>query len=81
MGLLAGERERACARLPGASSCMSRPPIGDPSRLGVEEAEQEIGDRGLAGSALADERYPAARLDQQIEAVEHRRPVPRRTAP
>ena len=39
--------------------------------LGVEEAEHEVDDRRLAGSALPDERDPPPRLEAKAEAVEH----------
>ena len=41
--------------------------------LRIEEAEQEVRDRRLAGAARPDERDPPARLEPQIEAAQRRR--------
>ena len=52
----------------------------DPALLRVEEAKQEIGDRRLSRSALADQGEPRAGLEAEAESVEREgfvRAVPR----
>ena len=45
----------------------------DPARVRVEEAHQELEDRGLARARRPDQRHRLARRDPQVEAVERRR--------
>ena len=51
----------------------------DAAGLGVEEADEQVRDRRLAGAARPDERDPAAWLEPEIDAVE-REWVARRVA-
>ena len=43
------------------------------TRLRVDEAEQQVPDRGLAGAAAPEQRDSQARLEPEVEAVEHER--------
>ena len=58
------------------SSCRysraSRPRDRDPALLRIEKAQKQVDDRGLAGSARADERDPPSRIEAQIESAERR---------
>ena len=42
-----------------------------PAGLGIEEAQQEVDDGRLAGAARADQRHSGARLEPQVETVQH----------
>ena len=74
MRLLTGERE-------GSSNVLLphlphiAPADRDASGLRVEEAEEESCHGRLAGTALSDERDPAAGLDPQVKFVQHGSPT------
>ena len=78
VGLLAGERERSSdvllPHLPHVTAADR-----DPAGLGVEEAEEEVGDGGLAGAALADERDPATGREPRSKPSSTARPAGYRT--
>ena len=52
---------------------MSQPAERHAAFLGIEEAEQQVRDRRLAGAARPDERDPPAWLEPQVEAAQRRR--------
>ena len=62
----------ASANVRRTSSCRSsrtsRPPTVTRPSLGIEEAQQQVRDRRLAGAARPDERDPPPRLEPQVEA-------------
>ena len=66
---IANVRRTSCWR----SSRTSRPADRHPASLRVEEAQQQIRDRRLAGAARPDERDPPARLQPEVEAGQRRR--------
>ena len=71
MSVLAGEREESAnVLLPVLAGVAARD--HDPALLRIEKAQEQVDDRGLAGSARADERDPPARLQAQIESAERR---------
>ena len=43
----------------------------DRAAVGSEQAGEQIEDRGLAGAGWADEADEAARLDREVESVQH----------
>ena len=69
--LLAGEREGAADVL---LPVLAHVAAGDrdAALLRVEEAQQEVRDRRLAGAARPDERDPRAGLEPQVEAARAR---------
>ena len=71
MRLLTGEREDPADVL---LAVLARVPAGDRDRslLRVEEAEEEVGDGRLAGAARPDQRHAAARVEAEVEPLEHR---------
>ena len=71
MGLLAGQCEGATDVL-GALVALVVPGDRHPSVLRVEKAQQQIGDRCLAGAAGADDGNAAAGLEAEVESGERR---------
>ena len=78
MRLLAGEREGAADVLLPVFAHVAAGDR-DAAPLRVEEAEQEVRDRGLAGAARPDERDARAGVEPEVEARE-RGPVAARVA-
>ena len=71
MRVLAGDRERAAHVLEPVAAQVAAVER-DRARARVEEPQQQVDDRGLAGAARPDQRDPAAGLEAEVEAVEHR---------
>ena len=70
--VLAGERERAPdVVLPELADVAAAE--RDAALLGIEEAQQQVRDRRLAGAARPDERDPPSRLEPEVEAAQRRR--------
>ena len=75
MRLLPGDRDRAAhvilAVVAQVATGERHPPL-----LGVEEAQQQVGDGRLAGAARTDQRDPLARLEPEADVVEAGRAWP-----
>src|SRR5262249_27592232 len=70
--VLAGDGDRAPhVLLPVLAQVAARE--RDAAGLGVEEADEQVDDRRLAGAARAAQPDPPARLETEIRAVEHKR--------
>ena len=75
MRVLAGDGDRAAHVL---LAVLAQVAAGerDAALLGVEEAQEQVRDRRLAGAARPEQGDAAARLEPQAEAVERGAPRP-----
>ena len=69
MRLLAGDRDRAADIREGVVAKVALRER-HASRFGIEEAQQQVGDGGLPGSAGADERDALTRREPQADAIQ-----------
>jgi len=74
MRILAGDGDQAAdILLPEVAEIAAADRDAAPVR--IEEAQEQVGDGRLPGSALPDEREPAAGAEGQAGAVQHGRPA------